>query len=69
MKLKKAVMKASDHFENEIEIIESNDLESKEKFHITNIPGLVINNSLVSEGKVLTIREIEKIFKNCESFV
>lgn len=69
MKLKKAITKALDNFSSNVKVIELNDIKSKEKFHVTNIPGLVINDSLVSEGKVLTIREIERIFKNCESFV
>ena len=39
-------------------------LDNKEEIknhNIKNIPGLVINGQLVSEGKVLTVREISKL--------
>ena len=37
------------------------DSSSKNKYGIKNIPGLVVNGQVVSEGKVLSIREIKRI--------
>ena len=39
------------------------ELEEKNN-NIKNIPALVINGNLISEGKVLTVREITKLIKN-----
>lgn len=69
MKLKKILSRVIEQQETKIDIIESNDKKTKEKFHVSNIPGLVIDDQLISEGKVLTVREVEKIIKNSESFV
>ena len=34
---------------------------AKNKYGISNVPGLVINGKKISEGKVLTVREIKKL--------
>ena len=60
IKLKKMVDRAVGEMEETIEVEELNDQNSKNKFNISNIPGLVIDNKLVSQGKVLTVREIKK---------
>lgn len=60
MKLKKMVEKAIQETEENINIEELNDINSKNRFNISNVPGLVIDNKLVSQGKVLTVREIKK---------
>ncbi len=31
------------------------------KYNIKNYPGIIVNNKLVSEGKVLTERELKKL--------
>ncbi len=57
------VERAIESYEGSVEI----ELEEKNKA-VKNIPGLVINDNLVSEGKVLTAREITKFmnqFVNC----
>ena len=54
------VDRAVGEMEETIEVEELNDQNSKNKFNISNIPGLVIDNKLVSQGKVLTVREIKK---------
>lgn len=35
--------------------------KDNKKYPITNFPGLIINGKIISEGKVLTTREIKKI--------
>ena len=42
------------------------ELEEKNK-NIKNVPALVINGNLISEGKVLTVREITKLIKDEEN--
>ena len=61
MKLKKMVEKAIGEIEGNINVEELNDNSSKNKFNISNVPGLVIDNKLVSQGKVLTVKEIKKV--------
>jgi len=57
IKLKKILDRLSQ--DKNIIIEEMNDTKSRNRFGVNNIPGLVINNKLISQGKVLTIREIE----------
>ncbi len=45
----------------DIDIKELNDINYLKKYNIKNTPALVINGKKVSEGKVLTSREICKI--------
>ena len=64
IKLKKELRRAIDNSDLEIYVTELNDPVDRKKYEIHNIPALVINGSLVSEGKVLTERELSKIFVN-----
>ena len=47
----------------EVDTLVEIELEEKNK-NIKNVPALVINGNLISEGKVLTVREITKLIKN-----
>ena len=60
MKLSKMVDKAVEEI-NCNAVIDKLDDSSKNKYGIKNVPGLVINGQIVSQGKVLSIREIKKI--------
>ena len=53
------VERATEEIDTPVEI----ELEEKNN-NIKNIPALVINGNLISEGKVLTVREITKLIKN-----
>lgn len=44
-----------------IDVKEINDVNYLKKYNIKNTPALIINNNVVSEGKVLTTREICKL--------
>lgn len=55
------VKRACEGREEIIEIEEDNSDKLKKYFGINNIPGLIINDKLVSQGKVLTTREISKL--------
>lgn len=62
IKLKKELKRAIDNTDLEINIIELNDIKLRKRYHVQNIPALVINDTLISEGKVLSERELNKIF-------
>lgn len=67
MKLLKAVSKALEQYRgtNTIELLDNQKHISR--YNVSNIPALVINEKVVSEGKVLTEREICKLMNHvCE---
>jgi hypothetical protein len=64
MKLTKMLKKAADETKTDCSIVELNDTPSKKKYGIKSVPGLIINGEVISEGKVLTVREIYKILVN-----
>lgn len=61
MQLYKMASRAVEELEENIEVEKLDDKNSINKYGVKNIPGLIINNRLVSEGKVLTSREITKL--------
>lgn len=62
IKLKKMVNKVSEEFNVKMELID--DSSSIKKYNVKNIPALIINDIKVSEGKVLTDREITRFLKS-----
>jgi len=60
IKLKKNISKISD-CEIDLELLDGE--EYLNKYNIKNIPGLIINEKKVSEGKVLNDREILRMIK------
>ncbi len=61
IKLKKMVSRFASDYDYDINIKILDNKEEIKNHNIKNIPGLVINGQLVSEGKVLTVREISKL--------
>ena len=61
MQLYKMASRAVEELEENIEVEKLDDKNSINKYGVKNIPGLIINNRLVREGKVLTSREITKL--------
>ena len=57
LKLIKNIKKATDNKIN-IQL-----LEKDNKYNITNTPALIINDKLISQGKVLNKREIKKFIE------
>lgn len=57
LKLIKNIKKATDNRIN-IQL-----LEKDNKYNITNTPALIINDKLISQGKVLNEREIKKFIE------
>lgn len=63
MKLIKNVNKAVKNYSNKIEIELLDEINNKNKFKINNYPALVINDKIISQGKVLTEKEIVNYIK------
>ncbi|MBO5414525.1 MAG: thioredoxin family protein [Bacilli bacterium] len=61
IKLTKVLKRALDDADSLESFEELNDENSKKKYGIKNVPGLVINGEVISEGKVPTVREIYKL--------
>ena len=60
IKLKKNISKINE-LEIDLELLEGD--EYLNKYNIKNVPGLIINEKKVSEGKVLNDREILRMIK------
>ncbi len=63
MQLYKMATRAIENSRNEVNIQKLDDKTSINKYGVKNIPGLVINEKLISQGKVLTDREIGKMIQ------
>lgn len=61
IKLRKNVSKVSNQCDVKLELLEGD--EYLNKYNIKCIPGLIINDKLVSEGKVLNDKEILRMIK------
>ena len=61
MRLSKLVNRAIEDVDIDNIKIEEIDSSKNKKYGITNVPGLIINGKKISEGKVLTVREIKKL--------
>ena len=64
IRLKKALLKAINNYDEAVEIELKDDQESMKKYNIKNIPALIINNNKCVEGKVPSDREILKFIKS-----
>ena len=53
------VNRATEEIDMEVKVTEIG--EKNKKYGIKKFPALIINNDIVSEGKVLTVREIKKL--------
>lgn len=61
IKLKKNICKLNNECDVKLELLEGD--EYLNKYNIKSIPGLIINEKKVSEGKVLNYREILRMIK------
>ncbi len=61
LKMKKVIERTIDDSDIDIHLELLDDEKSKNKYHVKNFPGIVINDTLVSQGKVLTERELKKV--------
>lgn len=61
MQLFKMASRAIEDNKEDIKLEKSDDIKDIKKYGVNNIPGLVIDDKLVSQGKVLTQKEISKL--------
>ncbi len=63
MKLQKNVMKVVESLEKNIDVEILDSEKEISKYSVTNTPGLVINEKLVSQGKVINEKEIKNFIR------
>lgn len=63
IKLRKVVTRASQTYRGNVTIELLDDMKEMKKHKIKNVPGLVINGKVVSEGYVPSVREIEHLMQ------
>lgn len=63
IKLIKNINKAIDSLKLHITPIIAEDEKSIKNYNITNTPALIINDKVISQGKVLTEKEVAKFLK------
>lgn len=61
LKMKKIIERTIEDNDLKVNLLLLDDDKTKNKYNIKNLPGLVINGNLVSQGKVLTERELKKV--------
>lgn len=61
IKLKKMVERFKCDYDYDVNIKILDNMEEIKSHKVKNIPGLMIEDQLVSEGKVLTVREISRL--------
>ena len=64
LKLRKMVTRASNAYSGRVVIELLDDMKEMKKYKIKNVPGLVINDKVVSEGYVPSVREIEHLLES-----
>lgn len=60
MKQKKVLDRILEEDDIKINLVLLDDEKAKKKYNIKNFPGIVVNGCVVSQGKVLTERELKK---------
>lgn len=61
IKMKKVIERAIENGDLDINLILLDDETSKNKYNVKNFPGIVVEDKLISQGKVLTERELKKV--------
>lgn len=63
IKLRKNLLKALNSYEDKVQIELKDDKDTQNKYNIKNIPGLVINGNICTQGCVPSEKEIMKYIK------
>lgn len=61
IKMRKVIERTIENSDLDINLILLDDDASKNKYNVKNYPGIVVDGKLVSQGKVLTERELKKV--------
>lgn len=60
-RLKKLIKKVSSDNKINVIINELNNTSDKKKYNINKFPALVVNNKIISQGQILSDKEIKKL--------
>lgn len=63
MKLVKNVGRALEEIKGKINVLLTDEQKDLEKYGISNVPALVINDKVISQGKVLKEKEIKNFIR------
>ncbi len=64
MRLKKIIKRVEEQINVPISICELNTNSDKKKYNIKITPAIVVDNKIISQGKILSDREIKKLILN-----
>ena len=67
LKLKKNVLKAQEEYGHKLNLEIKDDDKLAKKYNIKDVPGFMINDKVISQGKVLTVREVLRYISNYAS--
>lgn len=67
LKLKKNVLKAQEEYGHKINLEIKDDDKLAKKYNIKDVPGFMINDKVISQGKILTVREVLRYISNYAS--
>jgi hypothetical protein len=64
MRLKKIIKRVEEQINVPVSICELNTNSDKKKYNIKITPAIVVDNKIISQGKILSDREIKKLILN-----
>lgn len=64
MRLKKIIKRVEEQINVPVSICELNTNSDKKKYNIKITPAIVVDNRIISQGKILSDREIKKLILN-----
>ncbi len=64
MRLKKIIKRVSDDNHVSVVINELNKAQDKKRYNVNMIPAIVVDNKIISQGKILSDREIKRLIVN-----
>ena len=64
MRLKKIIKRVEEQINVPISICELNTNSDKKKYNIKITPAIVVDNKIISQGKILSDKEIKKLILN-----
>ena len=63
-RLKKIIERVSSQTKTPVIINELNNKNDQKKYNISMIPALIVDNKIISQGKILSDKEIKKLITN-----
>lgn len=64
MRLKKIIKRVQEQVDIPVNICELNSNSDKKKYNVHMVPAIVVDDKIISQGKILSDREIKKLILN-----